>query len=145
MQVGGGHPQFRPDAVEEQLAVGAFERQRMRRGHFPAVDDPFIHAPEVRVLQRHVQRIDETRHERKLLGRADGSADAHGNVCRRLLPRGDVLERFGKVELLERVVEHDAEPGPGQLPHVFGREPGRIREEVMVERRVVPPSPERSS
>ncbi len=83
--------------------------------------------------------VHEARDERELLGRADRAADAHGIVRGALLPRGDVFERFGEIEILERVVEDDPEAGAGELLDIARREAGDFVDEVLFEGGVVPP------
>jgi hypothetical protein len=55
------------------------------------------------------------------------------------LPGGDVLERFREVEVLQGVVEHDAETVAREFRHLAGREPGGFLDQGMVEGRVIPP------
>ena len=52
-----------------------------------------------------LERVDEARDERQLLGRTDRAADADRVVVGALPPGVDVLERLGEIEILERVVE----------------------------------------
>ena len=91
-------------------------------------------------LQLDVQRVDHPRHQRQLLGRADRAADADRIVRRRLLPGVNVFQRLGAVELFERVVDRHREAVARELQQIAGREPGRIGQQLRVERRVVPPS-----
>src|SRR5688572_20736790 len=85
------------------------------------------------------QRVDDARHERQLLGGTDWPADADGVVVRALAPRAYVFERLGEVELLERVVQDDAEAGTGEAREIARRQPGRLVDQGGVEGRVVPP------
>jgi hypothetical protein len=123
-----GHRQLLLDAVEAELAVGALERQRVRHRHFllRLVVIPFVHAPEVGVLQAESEFVDQAGDERELFGRADRSADADRVIRRGLLPGGDVLQGFGEVEVLEGVIHHhlearDARAGAGRVPSASPR------------------------
>ena len=67
-----------------QNDIGALEGQRMRDGNFFARRgvEPFVHAPEMRGAEVKAQFIDQPRHQRQLLGRPDGPADADRIVLR---------------------------------------------------------------
>jgi hypothetical protein len=75
MEVGFGHAEVGADAVEAEFAVGAFEGEGMFRGDGFVVFDPFVHAPEVGVLEIEFEFVDEARDERQLFGGSDRSAD----------------------------------------------------------------------
>ncbi len=62
--------------------------------------------------KRQANLIHEASDKWQLLRRADRPADADGIVRRRLLPRGDVFERLGQIEIFQRIVEHDAKARP---------------------------------
>ena len=75
----------------------------------------------MRGLHVEVQIVHQARHQRQLLGRANGAADANRVVGGGLFPGGDVFQRLGEVKLFERVEEHDLEAGPRKLEHFLGR------------------------
>src|SRR5206468_10041566 len=102
--------------VETQLAIRALEAERMRDRHFPASRgiEPFVHTPEMSRADVEPKRVDDARHERQVLGGTDRPADADGVGVRTPAPRLYVLERLGEVEVLERVVQDDAEAGTGE-------------------------------
>src|SRR5262249_23601781 len=83
--------------------------------------------------------VDHLRHQRKLLSRSNGAADAHGVVVCRLLPGCDVFESFGEVEFLEALKEHDLETRPGKFEHLFRRQTGGRFNKVAVQGCIVPP------
>ena len=139
MQIRVRHFQFTADAVETHLTVCLLERERMRGRHFLSVYQPLVHAPEVRMLQRHAEIIHEPRDERELLGRTDGAAKADGIVRRGLPPRADVFERLGEIKFLQRVVEHDAEARAREFQHRLRGEPCGVGDEIVFERGVIPP------
>src|SRR4029078_12284771 len=114
-QVRVRHPQRPADAIEAQRAVGALEAQGMRHRHFTACAnvEPLVHAPEMTAPYVELERIDQSRDQWQLLGRPDRPADADRRIVSALPPRLDVFERLGEVEVLERVVQDDLEPGPG--------------------------------
>ena len=113
VQVGFGHRQFLLDAVEAEFAIGAFKGERMRHRHFllRLLIIPFVHAPEVGVLEAEAEFVDQAGDERELLSRSDRSADADRIIRRGLLPGGDILQRFGEVEVFEGVIHHHLEAG----------------------------------
>ena len=115
MEVGVGHDKVRPNAAETELAVGPFEGEGMVGRNLSSVHVPLVHAPEVGVVQLHIQRVDDAGDQRQLFGGTDGAADARGIVRRRLSPRVDVLQRLCKVELLESVVHRDRETRPAEV------------------------------
>ena len=48
MEILRWHQEFRPDAIETKLAIGALEGKRMVDRYFCAVEKPFVHSPEMR-------------------------------------------------------------------------------------------------
>ena len=136
-----GHPQRAADPVETQFAVGPLEAQWMRHLDFATGLDvePLVHAPEMPAADVELERVDDARDERKVLGGANRAADADRAVVGALPPRLDVLERFGEIELFERIVEHHAKARPRQSQEIAGFEPRRLVDNRAVERGVVPP------
>ena len=136
-----GIRRVRVDAVETQLAIRALEAERMRRPALPCLwpIEPFVHPPEMCRAHVEPQRVDDARDERQLLGGTDRPADADRVVIRALAPRLDVFERLGEVELLERVVQDDAEAGAREPREIVRCQPGRLVDRPGIERRVVPP------
>ena len=141
VQVRFGHRQLLLDAVEAEFAVGALEGERVRHRYFlpRLVVIPFVHAPEVGMLQAEAEFVDQAGDEWKLFGRADRAADADGVVGRGLLPGGDILQGFGEIEVLEGVVHHHLEARTRELAQVAFGELRRVVDERGVERGVVPP------
>ena len=86
-----------------------------------------------------VQFVHQPRHQGQLFGWTDGTADAGRIVLGRLPPGVDVLERFGQIKFFQPVVENHAESGPRQLEHLFRRQSRGGLDDVVVQRRVVPP------
>ena len=107
-----------------------------------AVENPFIHSPEVSaaLLQVQTEGIDHASHERQMLGRPDRTADTRGIIGSGLLPGINVFERLRAVKLLDCVEELDRKPRAAQLFEVFGSQLGRILENGFIESRIVPPT-----
>ena len=141
VQVGFGHHELLLDAVEAEFAVGALEGERVRHRHFllRLVVIPFVHAPEVGVLQVEAELVDQAGDEGELFGRTDRAADTDGVVGRSLLPGGDVFQGFGEIEVLEGVIHHHLEARSRELAQVPLRELRGVIDERGVERGVVPP------
>jgi hypothetical protein len=57
-----------------------------------------------------------------------------------LLPGTDIFECFGAVKLFQRIVDRDFEAVAGELQQVVWRKAGGIREQVGIERGVIPPT-----
>ena len=112
----------------------------IRRDGF-AVFDPFVHAPEMGVQfgEIHVHGIDDARHKRQLLRRPDRPADAARMSRGGLLPGFDIFQSFSQIELLDRIIHHDFEARAAQLGHVFNRQTGDIRHQLVADRRIIPP------
>ena len=110
-----------------------------RRDRLAVVADPLVHAPEMAVPHVHVQLVDQPRHQRQLLRRADRAADAGRIVRRRLLPRLEIFQGLGQEELFQRVVDHDLKTRPGKLQKIFRRKSGGIGQKARVERGEIPP------
>src|SRR5205085_1392796 len=86
------------NAVEAKLHVGFRERKRVGYRDGFALFDPFVHAPEMRIVQLEADAVHDSCDQRKLFRRTDRTADA-GRVVRRRLPPGfDVFEGLGEVE-----------------------------------------------
>ncbi len=133
MQVLLRHREDRVDAVETQLAVGALEGERVICRHLAAVAaDPFVHPPKVRVLQRKPQLIDQPRNERQLLGGTNRATNAKWVVVGGLSPGVDVLECFGQIKILERVVHCHTKTGARQLLEIGLRKRGRVANEIVL-------------
>ncbi|OPZ97173.1 MAG: hypothetical protein BWY71_01698 [Planctomycetes bacterium ADurb.Bin412] len=93
---------------------------------FPAVYEPFVHPPEMGVLQVQAQFVHQPGHQGQLLGRPDRPADPHRVIRGGLLPGGDVFEGFRQVEILQGVVEPDLEAFACEGQHIFWGEPGGV-------------------
>ena len=119
MEVFVRHAQLGADAVEAEFAVGLLEAKGEVAADGLAVNHPLVHTPEVAVAEVEADGVDDLRHDGQLLGGADRAADAGGAVRRGLLPRLDVFERLGGVELLDGFVERDLEAGAGELEDVL--------------------------
>src|SRR5205823_12026517 len=115
VQVLPRHQQFGPNAVETKLTISAFEGERMIHRHLCAVEEPFVHSPEMRRLEREVQFIDDSRDQRKLFSRANRPTNADWIIRSRLAPGIDVLECLGQINILQSVVEHYFEAGPREF------------------------------
>ena len=139
MQVGVGHDLFAGDAVEAQFSVGLFEGEGMGGGCLLAVDDPFVHAPEVAGADVEAECVDDAGDQWQLLGGSNGSANADGVVVGALFPGGDVFEGFGEVEFFEGVVEGDFETGAREALHFLRGEGRGVGHQFRVERGVIPP------
>ena len=64
-----------------------------------------------RVPQVQFHFVYQPGHQRQLFGGADRAADAGWVVRGGLLPRLDVLQRFGQIELFDRVIQDYLEAG----------------------------------
>ena len=135
------HAQFGTDAVEAELFIAFRKGERMVRRNGFAVFDPFVHAPEMGVQfgKIHVRRVHDARHERQLLRRANRAADTARMRGGGLLPSFDIFQSFSQIELFNRVIHHDFEARAAQLRHVFNRQTGDIRHQLVADRRIIPP------
>ncbi len=139
MQVLIRHHQLAIDPIKAHLTIAPLEGQRMRDRRHLAIDDPLVHAPEMRVMKFQPKLIDHPCDQWELLGRANGSAEAYRIVRRRLFPSTDVFQRLRAVELFQRLVEDDLESGAGKTKQRFRRESGGFINDRGVQRGVVPP------
>ena len=111
----------------------------MTGGGFPAVQEPFVHAPKVSGAEWDLQFIHQAGHEGQLLRGTDRTADAHGVIRGGLAPGGDIFQRLGEVKILQRVVKYHLETGPRKFLHPGrGQRDGRL-DEVVFQRGVIPP------
>ncbi len=106
---------------------------------FPAVYEPFVHTPEMRVLEVQAHGVDYPRDQRKLLGRAYRPADADRIVRRRPLPCLDIFQSFSTVKLFQCVIKDDLEARSGQSEHILSGQLCRRIEYLLIERSVIPP------
>src|SRR4051794_40313276 len=83
----------------------------MTYGHLFALQDPFVHTPEMSRFNVKAEGIDNARDQRELFSGSDWTADAHWVVVGALAPGIHIFERLGKVEFLERIVEDHLKPG----------------------------------
>ena len=139
MQLVFRHRELRADAIETQFSVRTLERQRMRDRRFFAVEKPFVHAPEMGGFQREPEFVHDPRNERELFRGSDRAANADWIIGRRLPPGRDVFERFGEIEIFQRIIENDLESVPGKSRHRRRRKAGSFFDQRVVERGVVPP------
>ena len=133
------HHQFRTDSAEAQIHIGFGEAQgEVDIGRF-AVHQPFIHAPEMAVLQGKIHFVDHLCHQGKLFGGADGSADPgrSGRGC--LFPGIDVFQSFCTVEFLQRIIDIDFEAGAFKTFQRVNGDFGGIVQNGTVQRGVIPP------
>ena len=134
-----GHTQFGPDAVEAEIHIGFCKTEReVEIGGF-AVNDPFIHAPEMAVFEAEVHCVDHLGNERKLFSRSYRAANTAGIVCRGLLPYFDVFEGFCTIKFLKCIKNIDFEAGAFIILEGVDRDFGGIIEEFFVQCGVIPP------
>jgi XTP/dITP diphosphohydrolase len=108
-------------------------------GYSLGILNPFVHRPEVRVLERNIEVIDKTRHERQLLGRPDWAANSCMIPRRCLTPGIDIFERFGEIKFFESIMENNLKTGARKLEHVSRGQFGGILEDVVLQGGVIPP------
>ncbi|MPM33622.1 hypothetical protein SDC9_80199 [bioreactor metagenome] len=139
MEVFQRHAQFRADAVEAQLHIGFGEAEREIESGGLAVDDPFVHAPEMAVLEIDVERVHDFGDDGQLFGRSDRTAESGGFRRRGLFPGAHIFQRLGGVEFLKGVVDVDFEAGALEALQVADGDLGGGVEDFAVQRGVVPP------
>ena len=111
----------------------------MGGGRLLAVDDPFVHAPEVAGADVEAECVDDAGDQWQLLGGSNGSADTDGVVVGALFPGGDVFEGFGQIEIFEGVVEVDFETGAREALHFLRGEGRGVGHQFRVKRGIIPP------
>src|SRR6185369_6196619 len=74
MEVRIRHGEFLPDAAEAHFAIRLLERERMRDGRFLAVEEPFVHTPEMRGTNIQAEIVHKPRDERQLFGGTNRTA-----------------------------------------------------------------------
>jgi uncharacterized membrane protein HdeD (DUF308 family) len=104
VEVFHGHAEIFADAVEAQVHIALCEAHGEVHIGSLAIDDPFIHAEEVAVLEVQVHGIDHLGNDGELFGGTDGTANAAGAFGSRLHPCGDVFQRFCRIEFLNGVI-----------------------------------------
>ena len=133
------HAEIFADAVEAQIHIALCEAHgEVHIGSF-AVNDPFIHAEEVAVLEVQVHGIDHLGNDGELFGGTDGTADAAGAFGSRLHPCRDVFQRFCRIEFLNGVVDIDLKTGALVIFERVNGDLCRFIEDAAVECGVVPP------
>ncbi len=133
------HLQFLVDSVETHAEVGASKGQRVIHTDGNAVFNPFVHTPEMRVLQVDFQRVDNARDKRELFRRTDRTAKTDGIVRRRRLPCFDVFERFRQIEFFQRFVIMNLKAGSREFEERFFRQFGGVCQNFRIKRRIIPP------
>ena len=88
--------------------------------------DPFVHAPNMGVVQFQTEAVDDSCHQGQLFCGPNRAADARRIVGRRLLPRLDVFQCFSTVEFLQCVVEGNFEALTRQALQIASRETSGI-------------------
>ncbi len=141
MQLAVWHDQLFLDAVKAEFTVGFFKGKRVIHADFlfGLRIIPLIHAPEVAVFNGEAELVDESGHQRQLLGGADRATNASGVVRSGLFPGVDVFQSFRQIKVLKCVIHDHLEAGAGQLSQVAFRESCGIMDQGGVQSGVVPP------
>src|SRR2546421_12630060 len=104
-----------------------------------ALLDPFVHAPEMGVVELELERINDARDQRQLLRWTDRATDPGRLAGRGLLPSFNIFERFREIKILERFVVVNRETGSRQFEQTLLRQLRGVFEDFRIQRGVIPP------
>src|SRR2546421_8652013 len=104
-----------------------------------ALLDPFVHAPEMGVVELELERINDARDQRQLLRWTDRAADPGRLAGRGLLPSFNIFQRLREVKVLERLVIVNRETATREFEQAFLGQLRSVFQNLRIEGRVIPP------